>query len=145
MSIPFTNKKAGARVLGCLPIYMCLCSVCVLVSDLAHKQQHSNTKGNVSVLWPDILKVDFLLGQNFSFQILSKTKCKNITKNHLICVKHEENNVKEVKIHKFVVCVYKSQDFAQSQKIFARSHDRETVIFRNSDSGKRRDTWWNIA
>ena len=42
----------------------------------------------------DILKVDFLRGQNFSFEILRKKKCKNITKNHLICVKHEEKNCK---------------------------------------------------
>ena len=35
-------------------------------------------------------------------------------------------------MHKFLVCACKSQDFAQSQKIFARSHDRETVTFRNS-------------
>ena len=41
--------------------------------------------------------------------------------------------VKEVKMHKFLVCLYKYQDFAQSQKNFARSHDRETVTFRNSD------------
>ena len=41
-------------------------------------------------------------------------------------------NVKEVKMHKFLVCACKSQDFAQSQKFFARSHDRETVTFRNS-------------
>ena len=42
----------------------------------------------------DILKVDFLCSQNFSFEILRKKKCKNITKNHLICVKHEEKTVK---------------------------------------------------
>ena len=36
-------------------------------------------------------------------------------------------------MHKFLVCTYKSQDFAQSQTIFARSHDRETVTFRNSE------------
>ena len=35
-------------------------------------------------------------------------------------------------MHKFFVCASKSQDFAQSLKIFARSHDRETVTFRNS-------------
>ena len=40
--------------------------------------------------------------------------------------------VKEVKKHKFLVCAYKSQDFAQSQKNCARLHDRETVTFRNS-------------
>ena len=36
----------------------------------------------------------FLRGQNFSFEILRKKKCKNITKNHLICVKHGEKNCK---------------------------------------------------
>ena len=30
-------------------------------------------------------------------------------------------------MHKFVVCTCKSQDFAQSQKTFERSHDRMTV------------------
>ena len=32
----------------------------------------------------------------------------------------------------FLVWVYKSQDFAQTQHNFARSHDRVTVTFRNS-------------
>ena len=32
----------------------------------------------------------------------------------------------------FLVWVYTSQDFAQSQLNFARSHDRVTVTFRNS-------------
>ena len=36
-------------------------------------------------------------------------------------------------MHKFIVCACKSQDFAQCQKIFARSHDPETVTFRKSD------------
>ena len=71
-------------------------------------------------------------GQKYSFEILRKKKCKNITKNHLICVKHEEKNAKKVKIHKFFVCACKSQDFAQSQKFFARLHDHETVTFKNS-------------
>ena len=35
-------------------------------------------------------------------------------------------------MHKFLVCAYNSQDFAQTQENFARSHDRETVTFRNS-------------
>ena len=35
-------------------------------------------------------------------------------------------------MHKFFVCASKSPDFAQSLKIFARSHNRETVTFRNS-------------
>ena len=35
-------------------------------------------------------------------------------------------------MHKFLVCENKSQDFARSQKMFARLHDRETVTFRNS-------------
>ena len=38
-------------------------------------------------------------------------------------------------MHNLLVCAYKSQDFAQSQNKFARSHDRETVTFRNSDPG----------
>ena len=44
----------------------------------------------------------------------------------------KKKTVKEVKMHKFLVCACKSQDFAQSQKFFAQSHDRETVTFRNS-------------
>ena len=35
-------------------------------------------------------------------------------------------------MHKVLGCAYKSHDFAQSQKFFARSHDRETVTFRKS-------------
>ena len=44
----------------------------------------------------------------------------------------KKKSVKEVKMLKFLVCAYKSQYFGQSQKFFARSHDRETVTFRNS-------------
>ena len=40
--------------------------------------------------------------------------------------------VKEVKMHKFLLSAYKTQDFAQSQENFARSYDRVTVTFRNS-------------
>ena len=80
---------------------------------------HSNV--NMEIFLPkhsDILKADlFLRGENFNFEILRTKKCKNITKSHLICVKHEEKTVKEVKMHKFLVCSYKSQDFAQSRKI----------------------------
>ena len=36
-------------------------------------------------------------------------------------------------MHNFFVCACKSQDLAQSQKKIARSHDRETVSFRNSE------------
>ena len=32
----------------------------------------------------------------------------------------------------FLVCTYNSQDFAQTQENFARSHAHETVTFRNS-------------
>ena len=39
---------------------------------------------------------------------------------------------KEVEMQKKIVCKYNSQDFAQTQRNFARSHDRETVTFRNS-------------
>ena len=50
-----------------------------------------------------------------------------------MCEKLREKNVKEVKMHKFIVCAYKSQDFAQSQKKCVRSHKRETMTFRNSE------------
>ena len=36
-------------------------------------------------------------------------------------------------MHNFLVCAYKSQDFAQNLKKFAQSHDRESVTFRNSE------------
>ena len=62
-------------------------------------------------------------GQNFSFEMLRKKKCKYIIKNHQIRVKHEEKTVKDVKMNHFVVCACKFQDFAQSQKNFARSHN----------------------
>ena len=35
-------------------------------------------------------------------------------------------------MRKLLVCACKSQDFAQSQKKIARSHDRETGTFINS-------------
>ena len=37
-------------------------------------------------------------------------------------------------MHNILVCACKSQDFAQSQKKIAQSHDREIVTFRNSGS-----------
>ena len=86
------------------------------------------------LLLPDILKVDFLRCPNFSFEILRKKKWKNITKNHLsVCEKFRKKTVKEVSINNFLVCVCK-KDLAQSQKNFARLHDRETLTFRNSAS-----------
>ena len=45
----------------------------------------------------------------------------------------KKKTVKEVKMHKLLVCSCKSHDFAQSQKKFTLSHDRETVTFRNSE------------
>ena len=63
---------------------------------------------------------------------MRKKNWKIIIKNYLICVKNEEKTVKKVKMHKFLVCACKSQDYAQSQKFFARSHDRTTARFRNS-------------
>ena len=44
----------------------------------------------------------------------------------------KKNTVIEDKMHKFLVCAYKSQDFAQNQKCFALLHDCETVTIRNS-------------
>ncbi len=75
-----------------------------------------------------------MLGQNFSSKIWRKKKCKNITRNNLICVKHEEEKTaKEVKMDKFLVFAYKSQYFAQSQNKFARLHNRATGTIRNSE------------
>ena len=45
----------------------------------------------------------------------------------------KKKTVKEVKMHYFLVCAYKSQDFAQNKKNLARWHHRETVTFRNSE------------
>ena len=39
-------------------------------------------------------------------------------------------------MHKFLVCAHKSQDFAHSQKQFVRSHNLETMTFRNSGSAR---------
>ena len=50
--------------------------------------------GEGESFYTDIIKLDFVCGQNFSFEISHKKKCKNINKNNLICVKHEENFVK---------------------------------------------------
>ena len=83
--------------------------VCVFVCAIPLWRQQ-NTYYSI---YSDILKVDFLRGQNFSFEILHKKKCKNIPKNHLIYVKHEEKTLKQVKMHTFLVCACKSQDFAQ--------------------------------
>ena len=44
----------------------------------------------------------------------------------------KKKTAKEVKMHKFLAFACKSQDFAQSQKNFAPSHDGVTVSFRNS-------------
>ena len=49
-------------------------------------------------------------------------------------MKHEDKTLKEVKMHTFLFGACKSQIFAQSQKNCARSHDREIMTFRNSDS-----------
>ena len=51
-------------------------------------QAINNKKNNNK---PDNLKIVFFLcNQNFCFEILRKKKSKNITKNQLICVKHDE-------------------------------------------------------
>ena len=49
-----------------------------------------------------------------------------------MCLKNDEKSVKDVKLHKFLVSAYNSQDFAQTRENFARSHYRETVTFRKS-------------
>ena len=62
----------------------------------------------------------------------TRKKCKNITNNHLICVKHKEIIVKGIELF-FFVGACKCQDFAKSPKNFAWSHDRDNMTFRNSD------------
>ena len=44
----------------------------------------------------------------------------------------QPKTVKVVKMHIFLDCVYKSQDFAQCQNIFMQAHNCENVTFRNS-------------
>ena len=44
-----------------------------------------------------------------------------------------KKSIKEIKINVFYVCAFKFQNFAQSQKFVARSHDGATVTFRYSD------------
>ena len=62
----------------------------------------------------------------------------------------KKKTVTEVKIHNFLVCPCKSQDFDQSQQNFARSHDRETVTFRNSALNWEKESfyftmqWWQF-
>ena len=53
----------------------------------------------------------------------------------------KKKTAKEVKMHKFLACACKSQDFAQIQKNFARSHDCMTVTFRNSDADQVEVCW----
>ena len=55
----------------------------------------------------------------------------------------KKKTVKEVKMHKFLVCACISQDFAQSQKKIVRLHDRETLTFRNSARIMRADSGFN--
>ena len=49
-----------------------------------------------------------------------------------MCERCIKETVKEVEMHTFLVCAYKSQNCEQSQKNCERSHDCETVTFRNS-------------
>ena len=44
----------------------------------------------------------------------------------------QQKTVKVVKMHFFLDCVYKPQDFARCQKIFMQAHNCENVTFRNS-------------
>ena len=101
-------------------------------------QFHFVGLGTTMIITAGILKVDFfffLRGQNLS---CAQKSLKNHIKSHKISVNHEEKTVKEVKMQKNLVCVYKSQDFAQSQEKCARSHNHETVKFRNSASLRRK-------
>ena len=52
---------------------------------------------------------------------------------HKRCTKYAKKKiVKTVKVHDVLVCMYTSQDFAQTQQNSASLHDGETVTFRNS-------------
>ena len=48
----------------------------------------------MDMLLADILKVDFFARSKLNFSNFAQKKWKNITKNHLICVKNEEKTVK---------------------------------------------------
>ena len=89
----------------------------------------------------DILKVDFFAWSKFC-AIKSVKMSLKITQ-YVWNMKNK--TVKEFKIRKFLVYACKSQDFAQSQTIFARSHNLETMTFRNSGYAlwKRRKKYAN--
>ena len=76
----------------------------------------------------------FCAVETLALKFCAKKNAKTKQKNHLICVKHEEKTVQEVKTHKLLVCVCKYKDFARFcvKKKIARSHDCETLTFRNS-------------
>ena len=57
----------------------------------------------------------------------------------------KKKTVREVKMHKLLVCACKSQDLAQSQKKVERSHNRETVTFRNSAAHMVLMAYWNFT
>ena len=70
----------------------------------------------------------FVRGQNFSYEILRRKKCKNISKNHFICVKHEEKNCKRCyNAKKFSLRMQISRFCANSDKFcaVARPWDRD--------------------
>ena len=52
-----------------------------------------------------------------------------------MCESLRKKQKREVTMHKFLVCAYNSKDFTQTQENFARSHDCETMTFRNSAGG----------
>ena len=74
----------------------------------------------------------FLRSQNFSFKIFRVISVKISLKISWYVWNVKKNTEKEVKMHNFLVCAYKFQDFAQNLKKIAQSYDRETVTFRNS-------------
>ena len=56
-----------------------------------------------------------------------------------MCKPGRRKSVEEVKMHKVLVCVRKSQDFAQIQKNIARLYNRETATFRKCFFGAVRN------
>ena len=48
-------------------------------------------------------------------------------------------------MHKRLICAYKSKNVAQNQRNFARSHDRETMTFRNSVLIMQLKSLWDLG
>ena len=107
------------------------CSICK--GHLESSKIRSAADSTERMLRKDILKVDFFARSKLYFwNVVQEKSAKRSVKITLYVWNKKKKTVKEVKIYIFLICAAKSQDVAQSHKIFARSHDRDIVTFRNS-------------